>query len=42
MALKITDLAIDSKSLGETMLLADITPSFEYSKDGVRSERIDG
>lgn len=42
MALKITDLKIDSKSLGEVLLLADITPSFEYSKDGVRSERIDG
>lgn len=41
MALKITDLKIDPKSLGQTMLLADISPSYEY-KEGVRTEKIDG
>lgn len=39
--LKITDLRIDPKSLGPTMLLADISPSYEY-KDGVRTENLVG
>lgn len=37
--LKITDLCIDPKSLGQTMLLADISPSYEY-KDGARTENL--
>jgi hypothetical protein len=41
MALKITDLRIDPKSLGQTMLLADITPSYEY-KDGERTDKLEG
>lgn len=41
MALRITDLRIDPKSLGETMLLADITPSYEY-KDGERTGKLEG
>lgn len=41
MALKITDLKIEVKSLGNTMLLADISPSYEY-KDGVRTEKLEG
>lgn len=41
MALKITDLKIDPKSLGSTMLLADISPSFEY-KDGERTDKLEG
>ena len=41
MALKITDLKIDPSSLGETFLLADITPSYEY-KDGERTDKLDG
>jgi hypothetical protein len=39
--LKITDLRIDPKSLGPTMLLADISPSYEY-KDGVRTDNLVG
>lgn len=41
MALKITDLRIDPKSLGATMLLADISPSYEY-KDGERTDKLEG
>lgn len=41
MALKITDLRIDPNSLGETFLLADITPSYEY-KDGEQTDKLDG
>lgn len=41
MPLKITDLKIDPKSLGPTMLLADISPSYEY-KDGTRTENLVG
>ena len=41
MPLKITDLRIDPTSLGETFLLADITPSYEY-KDGARTDKLDG
>ena len=41
MALKITDLKIDAKSLGKTMLLADISPSYEY-KDGERTDKLEG
>lgn len=41
MPLRITDLRIDPKSLGETMLLADITPSYEF-KDGARTEKLEG
>lgn len=41
MALRITDLKIDPKSLGQTMLLADISPSYEY-KDGERTEKLEG
>lgn len=37
--LKITDLKIDPKSLGQTMLLADISPVYEY-KDGSRTENL--
>lgn len=41
MALKITDLKIDPKSLGDTMLLADITPAYEY-RDGERTDKLEG
>ena len=41
MAIKVTDLRIDPTSLGDTFLLADITPVFEY-KDGERTKNIDG
>lgn len=41
MALKITDLKIDPTSLGTTMLLADITPSYEY-KNGERTDKLEG
>lgn len=40
MAIKVTDLRIDPTSLGDTFLLADITPVFEY-KDGERTKNID-
>lgn len=39
--LRITDLKIDPKSLGQTMLLADISPSYEY-KDGERTDNLIG
>lgn len=39
--LRITDLAIDPKSLGGNFLLADITPSFAY-ENGERTKNIDG
>lgn len=41
MAIKVTDLRIDPASLGDTFLLADITPVFEH-KDGERTKNIDG
>lgn len=41
MAIKITDLKIDNKSLGDKFILADIVPTFEY-KDGERTKNIDG
>lgn len=41
MAIKITDLRIDPTSLGNTFLLADITPVYEY-KDGQRTQNLQG
>lgn len=41
MPLKITDLTIDPKSLGSIMLLADITPVYEY-KDGEKTDKLVG
>jgi len=39
--LRITDLKIDPKSLGATMLIADISPSYAY-KDGERTDKLEG
>ena len=41
MALKVTDLKIDAKSLGEVFLLADIVPAYEY-KDGEKTDKLIG
>lgn len=41
MALKLTDLKIDAKSLGEVFILADIRPAYEY-KDGEKTEKLIG
>ena len=41
MALKITDLKIDPKSLGEIFLLADILPAYEY-KNGEKTDKLIG
>ena len=32
--ISITDLRIDSKSLGEGLMLTDVVPYYDYSKDG--------
>lgn len=40
MALKITNLKIDSKSLVSTMLLADISSSYEY-KYGEHTDKLE-
>lgn len=41
MALKVTDLKIDPKSLGDVFLLADIVPAYEY-KDGEKTDNFIG
>ena len=41
MALKITDLRIDPKSLGSNFLLADISPAYEY-QNGERTNKLQG
>ena len=32
--MKITDLIIDPKSLGNKLWLVEVTPAYEYGKDG--------
>ena len=39
--LRITDLKIDNKSLGDKFLLVDISPAYEY-KDGERQDTVSG
>lgn len=39
--IKITDLRIDSSSLGKEFLLAEINPSYEY-QDGQRTTKVNG
>ena len=34
--LRITDLKIDNKSLGDKFLLVDISPAYEYKDESVR------
>ena len=40
--LKVTDLRIDPASLGKDFLLADITPSYDYNKEGERTQNMNG
>lgn len=40
--MKITDLIIDPQSLGKKLWLVDITPAYEYTKDGRRTDTVTG
>ena len=40
--MKITDLIIDPKSLGNKLWLVEVTPAYEYGKDGRRTDTITG
>ena len=40
--MKITDLIIDPRSLGNKLWLVEVTPAYEYGKDGRRTDTITG
>ena len=39
--MRLSDLTIDPRSLGEKLWLVDVTPAYEY-KEGVRTDNISG